>query len=42
MNDRNTHIDPACAVYLFVALPLSAVVMVGLLVVLAKALGWLA
>ncbi|HYC00367.1 MAG TPA: hypothetical protein VEC57_14615 [Candidatus Limnocylindrales bacterium] len=42
MNRRNIHIDPACAVYVFIALPLSAVVMVGLLVALAKALGWLA
>ena len=39
---RHPHIDPACAVYVFVALPLSAVCAVCVLVQLAKLAGWLA
>lgn len=35
------HIDPACAVYVFVVLPLSAVISGALIVGACKLLGWM-
>ena len=38
---HDIHIDPACAVYLFLALPLSAVIAVAAIVWVVKAVGGL-